>query len=91
MCYNNYRKKRKGIKKMVGIFKYAGGLQFVAVSESEETAKRALYEKFLKENLYSYQKFPWNFQTTEELREYYPIEKWWENNQSYVIKEVEVL
>ena len=78
---------------MVGIFKYAGGLRFVAVSESEETAKKALYEKYLKENLYSYRGFPWNFQTTEELREYYPIEKWWKNvlHHYYEVEEVEVL
>ena len=74
---------------MVGIF-YCGR-DFIGISENEETAKRGLYEKYLKENLYFYRNFPWNFTTTEELREYYPIEKWWNNaKRIWQIKEVKI-
>lgn len=51
---------------MVGIFKYNCGLQFVAVSENEETAIQALFNKYASE---------WD-------KQYMTPRRWWERNKA---------
>lgn len=52
---------------MVGIFRYNCGLQFVAVSQTEETAIQALYNKHAS---------AWD-------KEWFSPREWWERGRKY--------
>lgn len=52
---------------MVGIFRYKRGLELVAVSQTEETAIQALYNKY----------------ASDSEKEWFSPREWWEHGRKY--------
>ena len=70
--------------KVVGIFKYEGGLSFKAISANKYTAKKAIYDKHASD--FDKSLSDWYIDTGRD-----PVEVWWDRvgHNVYVILEVE--